>query len=51
MLLYDSEVLATSAAKRRRMEEMEMKCMRAMFGVSIMDRVRNEDVYRGVAVT
>jgi hypothetical protein len=28
------------------MELMEMKCMRAMLGVSIMDIIRNEDVYR-----
>jgi hypothetical protein len=25
---------------------MEMKCMRAMCGVSIRDRVRNEEVWR-----
>jgi hypothetical protein len=45
-LLYGSEVWATSAAERRRMEVMEINCMRAMCGVSIMDRVRNEDVRR-----
>jgi hypothetical protein len=45
-LLYGSEVWATSAAERRRMEVMEMKCMRAMSGVSIMYIVRNEDVHR-----
>jgi hypothetical protein len=45
-LLYGSEVWATSVAERRRMEVMSMKCMRAMCGVSIMDRVRNEDIRR-----
>jgi (2Fe-2S) ferredoxin len=44
MLLYGSESWATSAAERRRMEVMEMKCMRAMCGITIMNRVRNEDV-------
>jgi hypothetical protein len=28
------------------MKVMEMKCMRAMHGVSIIDRVRNEDLCR-----
>jgi hypothetical protein len=45
-LLYGSEEWATGAAERRRMEVMEMKCMRPMCGVRIMDRVRNEDVRR-----
>jgi hypothetical protein len=45
-LLYGSEVWATSAAERRRMEVMEMKFMRAICGVSIMNRVINEDVCR-----
>jgi hypothetical protein len=45
-LLYGSEVWVTSAAERTRMEVMEMKCMRAMCGVRIMDRGRNEEVCR-----
>jgi hypothetical protein len=40
-LLYSSEVWATSAEDRRRMGVMEKKYMRAMCGLSIMDRVRN----------
>jgi hypothetical protein len=43
-LLYGSEVWVTGAAERRRIEVMEMKFMRAMCGVSIMDRDINEDV-------
>jgi hypothetical protein len=39
-------VWSTCAEDRRRMGVMEMKCMRAMCGVSIMDRVRNEGVQR-----
>ena len=45
-LLYGSEVWAASAEDRRRMGVMEMKCMRAMCGVSIWDRIRNEEVRR-----
>jgi hypothetical protein len=45
-LLHGSEIWATGAAKRRRMKVMGMKCMRAVCGVSIMGRVRNEDIHR-----
>jgi hypothetical protein len=45
-LLYGSEVWAASADDRRRMGVIEMKCMRAMCGVSIRDRIRNEEVRR-----
>jgi hypothetical protein len=45
-LLYVSEVWAIGAAGIRRMEVMEIKCIRDMCGVSIMDKVRNEDVRR-----
>jgi hypothetical protein len=45
-LLYCSLVWAASADDRRMMGVMEMKCMRAMSGVSIMDRVRYEEVRR-----
>jgi hypothetical protein len=39
-------VWAASAEDRSRMGVMRMKCMRIMCGVSIMDRVRNEEVWR-----
>jgi hypothetical protein len=45
-LLYSSEVWATSAEDRKSMGVMEKKCMRAMCGLSVMDRVRNEEVRR-----
>jgi hypothetical protein len=44
--LYGSEVWTASAEDTRRMCVKEMKCMRAMCSVSIMDRVRNEEVQR-----
>jgi hypothetical protein len=45
-LLYGSEVWAIIAKDRERMGVMEMKCMRAMCVVSIMDKDRNEEVRR-----
>jgi hypothetical protein len=39
-LLYCSEVWAASAEDRRRMGLLIMNCMRAIYGVSIMDIVR-----------
>jgi hypothetical protein len=45
-LLYGSEVWAASAEDRRRMGVMEMKCMRAMCGVKLMDSVKNKEVQR-----
>ena len=32
------------SAKRRKVNVLEMKCLRSLVGVSRMDRVRNEDV-------
>jgi hypothetical protein len=43
-LLYASEMWATITEERRTMGVMEIKCMRAKCGVSIIDRVRNEEV-------
>ena len=34
------------SAERRKMNVLEMKCLRSLFGVSRMDRVRNEEVRR-----
>jgi hypothetical protein len=45
-LLYGSEVWATSVENRSRMGVMEFKCMRAISGISNMDRIRNEKVQR-----
>jgi hypothetical protein len=41
-LLYSSEVWVASAGDRRSMEVMEMKCMKAMCRVSIIDSVELE---------
>ena len=34
------------SAERRKVNVLEMKCLRSLFGVSRMDRVRNEEVHR-----
>ena len=34
------------SAERRKVNVLEMKCLRSLVGVSRMDRVRNEDVRR-----
>ena len=33
-----------SSAERRKVNVLEMKCLRSLIGVSRMDRVRNEEV-------
>jgi hypothetical protein len=45
-LFYVSEVWATIAEDRRRRGIIEMKCRKDMYGVEIIDSVRNEEVYR-----
>ena len=38
------------ASDRRRLNVFEMKCLRSMTGVSLMDRIRNEEVRRRVGI-
>jgi hypothetical protein len=45
-LLNGSEVSARSPEDRRRMGVMEIKCMRGICAVSIMDIFRNQEVRR-----
>ena len=45
-LLYGSETWSLNASERKRFEVTEMKCLRSMCGVSIRDRVRNEEIRR-----
>jgi hypothetical protein len=45
-LQYGREICTTSAEDRRRMGMIQIKWMRAMCGLSIMGRVRNEEVGR-----
>ncbi len=42
--LYGTETWNMGAAERRKLNVMEMRCLRSMCGVTRMDRVRNEEV-------
>ena len=43
--LYGTEAWGMRSAETRKMNVLEMKCLRSLGGVSRMDRVRNEDVH------
>ena len=42
--LYGAVAWGMSSAERRKVNVLEMKCLRSMVGVSRMDRVRNEEM-------
>ena len=42
--LYGADAWSMRSAERRKVNVLEMKCLRNLVGVSRMDRVRNEDV-------
>ena len=44
--LYGAEVWGMRSVERRKVNILEMKCLRRLVGVSRMDRVRNEEVQR-----
>ena len=44
--LYGAEAWGMRSAVRRKVNVLEMKCLRRLVGVSRMDRVRNEEVRR-----
>ena len=44
--LYRAEAWGMKSAERRKVNVLEMKCLRSLVGVSRMDRVRNEEVRR-----
>ena len=39
-----------TSAERRKVNVLEMKCLRSLVGVSRMDRVRNEEVHRRAGI-
>ena len=43
--LYGPESWGMRSAERRKVNVLEMKCLRSLVGVSRMDRVRNEEVH------
>ena len=44
--LYGAEAWGMRSAERRKVNVLEMKCLRNLVGVSRMDRARNEEVRR-----
>ena len=44
MALYGAEACGVRSAERRKVNVLEMKCLRSLVGVSRMDRGRNEEV-------
>ena len=48
--LYGAEARGMRSAERRKVNVLEMKCLRSLVGVSRMDRVRNEEVCRRAGI-
>ena len=51
VMIYGSECWTLKKKDERRMETKEMKMLRRMLGVTLKDRMRNEDVRRRTTVT
>ena len=48
--LYGAEAWGMTSAERRKVNVLEMKCLRSLVGVSRMHRVRNEEVRRRAGI-
>ena len=48
--LYGAEAWGMSSTERRKVNVLEMKCLRSLVRVSRMDRVRNEEVRRRAGI-
>ena len=48
--LYGAEAWGMRSAERRKVNVLEMKCLRSLVGVTRMDRVRNEEVRRRAGI-
>ena len=48
--LYGEEVWGMRNTERRKVNVLQMKCLRSLVGVSRMDRVRNEEVRRRAGI-
>ena len=47
---YGAEAWGMRSAERRKVNVLELKCLRSLVGVSVMDRVRNEEVRMRVGI-
>ena len=50
MALYGAEEWGMRSAERRKVNVLEMKCLRSLVGVLRMDKVRNEEVHRRAGI-
>ena len=50
MALYGAEAWGMRNAERRKVNVLEMMCLRSLVGVSSMDEVRNEEVHRRAGI-
>ena len=48
--LYEAEEWGMRSAERRKVNVLEMKCLRSLVGVSRVDRVRDEEVHRRAGI-
>ena len=48
--LYGADAWGMRSTERRKVNVLEMKCLRSLVGVSRMDRVRNEEVRRRAGI-
>ena len=48
--LYGAEAWGMRSAERRKVNVLDMKCLRSFVGVSLMNRVRNEEVRRRAGI-
>ena len=48
--LYGAEAWGMRSAERKKVNVLEMKCLRSLVGVSRMDRVRNEEMCRRAGI-
>ena len=48
--LYGAEAWGMGSAERRKVNVLEMKCLRSLVGVSRMDRIGNEEVRRRAGI-
>ena len=48
--LYGAEAWGLRSAERRKVNVLEIKCLRSLVGVSRMDRVKNEEVCRRAGI-
>ena len=50
VLLYNTETWCLTATQAKRLKVFEMACLRKIEGVTRIDRIRNEDIYRRVGI-